>query len=410
MEHQSYKTVYIAFIWHGVFLALTMSMLDYNTVFPALVSALTGSKIIFGLLYSITLSAPLIFNLIFSHYLRNYAYKKKFLLLGIYLRAFAFLGMAVFTYFFGLNKPYVVVTGLFFLVFVFAVSGGFAGIVYADILGKLLPPKERTQLYIVKQFFASVAAFGGGLIISRIFSLSGFAFPANYSLTLLIGFIGLTIASLGFYAIQEPKEEISAETRPGFKDYLKQVPHYLNRDSTFKRFVLVENLASFSAMVLPFYMIYALDVLNVDNSYIGRFLLFQIGGTIFSNLVWTYIAKYYDARLIVKTCIFIGGITPLVALVLAAMGPDAFAIVFVLMGFMQSGRRIGFEAYILDIAPSGQRTVYLGIRGSLNVGAVILPVLGGTFIELLGYPATFIVVSMVMITAAFLLKKPALQA
>ena len=406
MMRQSYKTVYIAFIWHGVFLALTMSMLDYNTVFPALVSTLTESKIIFGLLYSITLSAPLIFNLVFSHYLRTYSYKKKFLFLGIYLRAFSFLGMAIFTYFFGLDKPYVVITGFFFLVFVFAVSGGFAGIVYADILGKLLPPKERTQLFVIKQFFASIAAFGGGLIISRIFSLSDLAFPANYSLTLLIGFVGLTIASLGFYGIQEPKEEISTETRLGFKDYLKQVPHYLNRDSTFKRFVLVENLPSFSAMVLPFYMIYALDILNVDNSYIGKFLLFQIGGTIFSNLVWTYIAKYYDARLIMKTCILIGGITPLVALILAAIGPEAFAIVFVLMGFMQSGRRIGFEAYLLDIAPTEQRTVYLGIRGSLNIGAVVLPILGGTFIEFLGYPTTFIVVSLVMVTAAFLLKKP----
>jgi len=37
------------FIWHGAFLALTMSMLDLNTVFPALISNLTESKIIFGI-------------------------------------------------------------------------------------------------------------------------------------------------------------------------------------------------------------------------------------------------------------------------------------------------------------------------------------------------------------------------
>jgi len=43
------KRVFMIFIWHGAFLALTMSMLDLNTVFPALISNLTESKIIFGI-------------------------------------------------------------------------------------------------------------------------------------------------------------------------------------------------------------------------------------------------------------------------------------------------------------------------------------------------------------------------
>jgi hypothetical protein len=72
-------------------------------------------------------------------------------------------------------------------------------------------------------------------VISRIFSVSTLEFPANYSLTLFIGFAGLMVASLGFLGIREPGEKISADKRPGFKDFLKQVPHYLNRDSTFKR-------------------------------------------------------------------------------------------------------------------------------------------------------------------------------
>ena len=49
------RTIYFAYIWHGFFLALTMSMLDLNTVFPALISELTQSKILFGSLYAIML-------------------------------------------------------------------------------------------------------------------------------------------------------------------------------------------------------------------------------------------------------------------------------------------------------------------------------------------------------------------
>ncbi|HAJ95896.1 MAG TPA: hypothetical protein DCP02_06660, partial [Actinobacteria bacterium] len=82
------KRVYMIFIWHGAFLALTMSMLDFNTVFPALISNLTDSKIIFGLLYSIMLGTPFVFNIILSSFMHSHKYKRKFLLSGIYIRGF----------------------------------------------------------------------------------------------------------------------------------------------------------------------------------------------------------------------------------------------------------------------------------------------------------------------------------
>lgn len=57
------KKSYVIFIWHGFFLTLTISMIDFNTVFPSLISTLIDSKIIFGLLYSIMLGAPKLFNI-----------------------------------------------------------------------------------------------------------------------------------------------------------------------------------------------------------------------------------------------------------------------------------------------------------------------------------------------------------
>ena len=70
------KKIFYAFIWHGLFLALTMSMLDLNTVFPSLIDEMTHSKFIFGILYSIMLGVPIIFNIVFSHYLKTFKRKK----------------------------------------------------------------------------------------------------------------------------------------------------------------------------------------------------------------------------------------------------------------------------------------------------------------------------------------------
>ncbi|MCD6435218.1 MAG: MFS transporter, partial [Clostridiales bacterium] len=180
-------------------------------------------------------------------------------------------------------------------------------------------------------------------------------------------------------------------------------PKILKEDKKFKKFIIIGNLASFSIMLLPFYMIYAKDVFNVDTSYIGKYLIFQITGTIFSNFIWVFIAKKYNSKTIIKICIVLGGLIPIVAIMLSKLGPDYFMLLFVLIGFVISGRRVGFEPYLLDIAPSDKRTEYLGINGTLNIFIVILPILGGTFIDLIGYHFTFIMVTIAMIIAFILL-------
>ncbi|NLO36343.1 MAG: MFS transporter [Clostridiaceae bacterium] len=401
------RAVYFAYIWHGFFLAVTMSMLDLNTVFPALVSELTASKALFGLLYSIMLGAPLIFNLVFSHVLKTRPYKKKYLLLGIYMRSAAFLGMALSTWLWGVRNPKLAITTFFAWVFLFSISAGFAGIAYADVMGKVLAGPQRTRLYAVKQFFGSVAAFGGGFVIAGLFKPGALAFPDNFALSLGIGFVGLAVASIGFYGIREPMSPAPVRQPQGFLAYVRQVPGIIRADKTFRRFILIENLASFSVMALPFYMLYAKESFDSASEYLGPYLLVQVTGTVLSSFVWGRVAARAAARVIVRSCIFMGAAIPLVALVLIRTNPVLYGIVFFLVGFIISGRRIGFEPYLLDIAPEENRTEYLGIRGSLNILAVILPFAGGLLISRFGYGPTFALVSAIMVLAGILAKNQA---
>lgn len=397
------KKSYGIFIWHGFFLTLTMSMIDFNTVFPSLISTLVDSKIIFGLLYSIMLGAPKLFNIVFSHYMNSYDYRKKFLLGGIYLRAFSFLGMASFTYFFGKDNPELVIISFFFWVFIFSISGGFAGMSYSDIVGKTVEKDNRGKLYASKQFAASLAAFLGGMVVQNIFAGDSFSFPINYTLTLFIGFSGLIIASIAFWFIEEPPSVNKDEDILSLKEYIKKVPSILKADKNFIQYIMVENMASFSRMLLPFYIVYARETFNIGTDYIGKYLLYQIAGTVLSNLLWGYISDRFNSKTVVRICILGGGTVPLIALALTPAGPEVFVIIFFLIGFLKSGRKVGFEPYLLNIAPDDRRTVYLGIRGTLNFMVVLLPLLGGVFIDYLGYIFTFVLVSVVMYIAYFLL-------
>jgi Na+/melibiose symporter-like transporter len=271
----------------------------------------------------------------------------------------------------------------------------------------VLAGPQRTRLYAVKQFFGSVAAFGGGFVIAGLFKPGALAFPDNFALSLGIGFVGLAVASIGFYGIREPMSPAPVRQPQGFLAYVRQVPGIIRADKTFRRFILIENLASFSVMALPFYMLYAKESFDSASEYLGPYLLVQVTGTVLSSFVWGRVAARAAARVIVRSCIFMGAAIPLVALVLIRTNPVLYGIVFFLVGFIISGRRIGFEPYLLDIAPEENRTEYLGIRGSLNILAVILPFAGGLLISRFGYGPTFALVSAIMVLAGILAKNQA---
>ncbi len=393
------QRVYIIFLWHAFFLAITMSMIEFNTVFPSLISSLTGSKIIFGAIYSVMFGVPLIFNVMLGHYLSSKKFKKKYLLLGINLRAFSFLGMAFFTYKYANQNPSMVIMSLFFWVFLFSFSGGFAGIVYTDLIGKFLKKGERGSLYTSKQFFSSIGFLIGGIIIAFAFNVSNASYPNNYAIVLFTGFIGLIIASVAFWCIKEPPSKI--EKYEPFFVFVKKIPGILKSDKIFSRFILVENLTSFSLMMLPFYIVYAQEIFDV--TLLSLYLFAIIAGTIISNLFWGIISKKFNSKAVIEICIFIGASIPIFSLLIVPLGPYYFTINFVFIGFIRSGRIIGFDPYLLDITPESKRTAYLGIRGTLSLLTIVLPLIGGLFVEFVGFTFTFIIVAIMMFISLFLL-------
>lgn len=243
----------------------------------------------------------------------------------------------------------------------------------------------------------------GGILIARIFSIEGMEYPVNYAIILLIGSIGLLIASVAFWFIDEPAADIQSAPKEDFRSFLTKVPSLIQSDPTFLRFLIVENMASFSLMILPFYMIFAQESFQIGQEYIGRYLLFQIAGMIISNLFWSFISGRQGSKAVVRSCILMGGTIPLVALALQFSGPDWFAVIFLLVGFVMSGRKVGFEPYLLDLAPEDKRTLYIGIDGTLNFTKVLLPVIGGVFIDLFGFTLAFLVITIIMAGAFIML-------
>ncbi|MCB2295925.1 MFS transporter [Clostridium algoriphilum] len=376
-----------------------------NTVLPSLISNLTSNTVAFGGMYSIMLGAPLVFNLIFSGYLQRFPLKRKFLLIGIYTRSVSFLGMAAVTLIFAKSNPQVALVSLYFITFLFSISGGFASIAYSDIVGKLLTSEKRGGLYAARQFFSGIAALLGGFFIAWVFKPGNLAYPMNYAIGFIIGAIGLMIGGMGFWGLKEPPSEIKKEDLVIKNNFVSNMVEILKADRPFLKFILIENITSFSLMILPFYMVFIKNSFSNYMDYLGVFVIAQVVGGITSNFLWPFVSRKFGSKSVVKLCIFMGSMIPVIALLINPLGPIWYILVFLLLGFITSGRNIGFEPYLLDIAPNEKRTIYLGIRGSLNLLVVLLPLAGGIFINILGYYMTFGLVSLIMFLVFLSIKK-----
>ncbi len=389
------KRNYIAFFWHGIFFAISAALIDLNTVLPGFIMHLSNSKLVLGLAMSILMGGPIIFQLLFIRIIDPLPYKKWTLLLGIYLRVLAFFGMFLTSLYLSISSPILAIYILFTLLLIFSVSGGFAGMSYMDIIGKITERKTRGEFFAIKQFLSALASIGAGLTVKKILNLSTLPFPKNYALLFLLACLALFMASIGFWLIKEPKAPPKKDKK-NFKEYLKLIRKILKKDKNFLRFIIIENIAGLGIMIIPFYLAFAKDILKIREGEIGTYLTFQILGAILSNFFWGKVSKQIGSKKTLEICILIGSLLPILSIGIQRFIPRLFPLLFFGIGMVISGRQISFNTYILDIAPEEHRTVYVGINGSLVIFTMILPLIGGGLIEGFGYYTTFIIVSIGM--------------
>ena len=86
------------------------------------------------------------------------------------------------------------------------------------------------------------------------------------------------------------------------------------------------------------------------------------------------------------------GLAPLYAVLVGALelGPWAYLGVFILTSVAAQGFNLGHTNHLLNIAPAGERSRYIGTLNTLVGAALFMPVLGGLLADVGGYPAVFI--------------------
>lgn len=375
-------------IWQGAFLALGISLTQPTTVISAFIADLTGSTVWVGGLSTVLTVAGALPQLFVARWIENRPLKMPYLLTAIYLRVGSWGILAFLIYSIGDKHPTMLTWALVVMLTIFYASGGLGNTPYADIIGKIIPAERRGAFFGGKEALAGPLAVGAALGARQI--LAHIQYPNNYALLFGLAALGLGVASLGFLIMREPVTSLEETHASSWKDYWQKIRNTIKK---LKALIIIEIFTGFSLMALPFYVVFAREKLSAPPDAIGWFLLAQILGGVLANLLWARLVDQAGSRKMLVVCGMMSTITPLLAIFLAPLGWPAMLVVFLLAGASFTGRKVGFQSALLELAPAADRPTYTGLNAVLILPLAFLTLVAGIFLQHGSYITLFILAS-----------------
>ena len=268
--------------------------------------------------------------------------------------------------------------------------GGIAAVPFFDIWGKSLPPNLRGRFFGYRQLWGGVLAIGSGLIVKNILGNNSIEFPYNFALLFFLVFIFLSISYIALGSVKEPTEKVYKNQLP-FKDFLKKAFLIIKKNKNYKKFIMVEILAGAGGIALPFYILYLKDVLQIELGMVGILLSAQMLGSVLSNILWACLSDFVGNKKVIQISTFVGLMVPIAALMTQFKNELLYLLLFAIIGFFIAGRTIGKTNYLLDIAPSRDRPIYISLTGTLLFPVSLFPLIGGLIAQYISYNMLFII-------------------
>lgn len=399
------KSSYYGFLWHGIFLALTVTFTEVNSVLPALVLQVGGSELHIGFITAIMVGFPLISQLLFAPFIQSRRTKRPYLLAGLYARMTALFGIGLLLSHATKFSPRVVLFFIYCGLTVFTLSGAFAGISYVSLIGSSIPQNLRHRFFLRKQIFWSVGVLISG-ILTR-FVLIGFTGTQRYTFLFFLASLMLALGSIGFWMIKEPESEVPGTAVPGIKSIIASFIEILREDRTFRFYCISANLLTVSIVLIPFYLPSLLKTFDLPSYFVGTIVLLQMGGMLFSNFFWPGLVKALGFKGLLKIQSTASVVIPVLMslLLLTEQGVWIVFLIFPLLGALSGAHKMSGEAVLVQISKEDKRALYSGIYGALNLSSALAPLAFGLVLSSGDFRLIFPLIGLISFSAVFVINK-----
>lgn len=413
-DHAYLRRNFVSLAGDWVAFVVAMAFVSYTSVIPSFVNRLTDFAPLIGLVTTVANGAWLLPQLVSANYVASKQRKKPYVILFALIGRPSYLVVALAIFLTGGAYPWLLLTTFFLAEAVFSVTDGLSSVAWFDIVSKSIPSTRRGRFYSTAQIIGGLLAMAAGLVVREILGPRGPTFPHNYGLLFVIAVAFLLVSLASFSRVKEPAERVE-EQRDPWRVYLPRLLGLLRKDRQYRLVNIVRLLAGLGWLALPFYVVYATDVLGIAEQNLGLFVSGQVMGGIVASLAMGYLNERSGSKIVTQLTIGLGLSIPVLALLIHFRPPHhvaasyVYAVVFVLIGANYSGYMQGFTNLVMDMSPGDQRPTYVGLYNTLAGTVLVLPLLGGWLLQTTSYPVLFAAAaagSMASLALSFLLTEP----
>lgn len=368
-------------------------------VIPWIFGALGVPTVLTGFLVPIREAGKLLPQMAVAAALRRLAYRKKVWVLGALLSGVSLFLMAGAAYSF---RGVVAGSVILAMLIVFSLAEGLCSVSAKDVLGKTVSKSRRGRLmgWSVSLSGLAILAIGIGMGLMNLAE----AGVGIFSILLLSGGILWLIAAFAFSVIIEQPGATGGGGNA--LQVARQQLGLLAHDKPFRRFVITRALLLSVALAPPFYVLVAQQVAQTDIRSLGMLIVANGLAASCSAPFW---GRWGDrsSRKVMAAASFGAGLLGVFTFCAVQAqwtwitSTGAMAVIFFVLNVMHGGLRLGRKVYLVDMASGENRAAYVAISNTVIGVLMLAGGLIGALGDLIGAPATVLVLGLGALLAAF---------
>ena len=392
-----YRRNFVLFLVDYVAFALAFAFVSVYSVMPAFVRELTDSEPVVGLIGTVHAAGWLLPQLGVAAAVAGRPRLKPIMLVASATGRSLFLVQALVIWG-GLTRyPSPMLVVFFSCLALFTLLDGVATVIWFDLLARAIPLAGRGRLMGIGNILSGLFGIGAGVLVTRILESSSLVFPNNYALLFAIAGAIHIPAVIALSQLKEPEAEAETvadgEAKSSIGKMLGHLKTVWSKDANFRRLMGVRWLLRTIDLSYGFYILHAIDVIGLPQGFTGWFVSAERTGGIVGSLGLAWLNEKFGPRAVIWAGSLAALASPLLAVILHFTGgalPMLYLIVPFFFGVTNSSWLLGLFNYLMEMAPDGQRPIYIGLSNTLAGLLVPAPFLGGFILRYTSFPVLFV--------------------
>lgn len=381
---------------NGVFFHFAEALIDPPLVLTWFVSQLTSSNLLIGLVAPLGDAGWFLPQIFISARIQHLPRKMPSYIASAAVRAATWMLLAATVWF--VDDPRILLAGFFILYLLARLTSGLSGLAFFDVVAKTVPARRRGSYFAWRQFLGGLLGLNAAWMLKIVLNHPALPFPRGHALLFVLYCVGIAVGMTAFSLVREPPG-LATSGPATVGEQLRRAGRLWRRDRVYRRYMLVRVALALAGMALPFYTIYAKNVLGAPAGIVGLYLGVRIATYLLFNLPWGRLSDRHGNRLVLRLLLLGIGGTALLALALVgavalfglqgAWLPYLALPLFFLDGATRPAQELAGSNFLLELVPEGERSLYLGFSNTVMGIVIILSGLGGLVVDALGFAGLF---------------------